>query len=559
MTQSTIPTSSKTCPQTQESYNALLKVSERELARKDPLWLLESKYLYIKTKDGGIIPLVPNYAQRRLLNAYKSLVEKGVPPRIIILKARQLGMSTCSEAIIFALTHIQEGIDSGIMADTIPKGSTLLDMIKLFHDRLPSYIKVPEKRSNEKKLGFENLSNIFVETAQDPTAGRSHTYRYVHFSEVALYPSNIINNMLSGIMNAIPKTTDSLVIMESTANGFGNYFYEAWNNAEQGKNEWYPLFIPWFEDPSYVLKPAVGFELSQEEKEYKKDILLNAKVELNDDRMYWRRFVIYNELNADTELFKQEYPAYPAQAFLVSGRPRFNVKTLMELKKQAQTPKREEGYWSIWEDPQPNTAYIMGVDSAGGKSDGNNSVAQILDPVKLEVVAKFRGKIEPDAFGHELEIWGRKYNTAHMIIEVNNHGLTTLNTIKTSYPNIYWKKDYGQKGTIWTKQLGWLTTTRTRPMMIDNLSVALEDGLRIWCRETIDELFTFIVDEKGKPVAEQGKFDDEVIALALANQARLEGFWEVEAEKEERIPEEGSLIALLDLDKRNKKKKFRSE
>ncbi len=520
------PSSIKLSP---EKSEALLKVLEMELARREPLWKIEDKgQLYIKTKTEGIIPLRLNYAQKKLLSVIHDLQAKGKPVRIVILKGRQCGISTLSDAVLYAYTSQQEGINSLILADDVDGSNYLLDIIKLYHERDKPHLRPEEKKSNEKKLEFDKIhSQIVVDTANNTNAGRKYTYRYVHLSEVAFFSQNKTVEVMTGLFQTVPYHPNTIVIAESTANGLGGYYSDLWHDAVAGKNDWFPLFIEWYENPEYRIPVPKIFKLTDEEREYKADVAVHASAELSDEQMLWRRTKIANDFSGNSELFKQEYPAYPEQAFLASGRLRFDKKSLQKLFENTEPPIRTEGNWEIFQDVVEGKQYIIGADVAEGLEKGDNSVAQIIDPNAFTVVAKYRGHIEPDAFGIELAIWGEKYNNAFLAIEKNNHGLTTISAIKHTYKNLYCRKNYDEKADTWTEDLGWLTTSKTRPYMIDNLATAILDGLKIPSVETVGELFTFVVNETGKPEAQGDKLDDEVMALAIANQVMSEGDWKL--------------------------------
>jgi len=466
--------------------------------------------------------------------------ERGV--RVAILKARQVGISTFTTALIYAFPLAQEGVNSLILADDIDGANYLLEMVKLYQEMLAGHLRQEEKKSNEKKLEFLGThSQILIDTANNENAGRKYTYQYMHLSEVAYFPERKVKILMDGLLQAVPEERGTLVVMESTANGRGNYFYDLWT----GKNDWEKIFFAWWEEERYTIETS-RIDLTQEEKRYRDDVYEKTGVRLSDGQMLWRRMVIKNKLGGETEKFNQEYPAYAEQAFLTSGRCRFDNSVLMNLRAFCREPQRREGNWQIWREPELYLQYVIGVDTAEGIEGGNNSVAQILDVRKKEVVAKYRGKIEPEAFGYELAVWGRRYNMAQIAVEVNNHGLTVLTVLKNIYPHLYYRKVYDRHNDRWTEQLGWKTTSATKPFLIDHLSQALREGLYTPSLETVLELETFIVYDNGRAAAEEGKMDDEVISLAIANQAMIEGRWD--RIEPERIPEKYSPAWFIEQD-----------
>jgi len=173
---------------------------------------------------------------------------------------------------------------------------------------------VPEMKprtgaSNRKELLFDLLDSGYrVGTAGTKGVGRSSTIQLFHGSEVAFWPH--ADTHAAGIMQTIPDAKGTEVILESTANGLGNYFHAMWQKAIVGANDFIPIFIPWFWQAEYT-RTAEGIELDDEEIEYQ------ALYDLTADQMAWRRKKII-ELG-DPLLFKQEYPATPSEAFQTTG------------------------------------------------------------------------------------------------------------------------------------------------------------------------------------------------------------------------------------------------
>ena len=184
-----------------------------------------------------------------------------------------------------------------------------------------------------------------------------------------------------------------------------------------------------------------------------------------------------------SELFRQEYPSEPEEAFITSGRPRFNINSLRKYQTLTKKPIRrgyleekdgsimfkddKNGYISIWKEPKPDTFYCIGADVAEGLIDGDYSCGLVGDE-DFEVVANWYGHIDPDLFGNELIKLAMYYNNAYIGVENNNHGLTTLKAIQhKEYWNIYYQKTYDRMTEEITQKMGWSTNGKTKPMMIE--------------------------------------------------------------------------------------------
>ncbi len=281
------------------------------------------RYLSIRTKEGKIVPFRLNEPQLRFYEVICAEEEKKKPIRIIILKSRQMGFSTLTEGTIYKKTATRKGKNALIITHKDEATSNLFNMSKLFYEKSPEWVRPMLKNSNAKELIFENptknpaekknhpglKSKIKCTTAGGKGVGRSDTLNYIHMSEVAFWPGDILTTY-AGLMQAVPNTAGSMVIIESTANGF-NAFKKMWDDAVAGRTDYVPLFFAWYEMQEYRMAYH-GQELTDEEKE------LQAAFQLDNEQLMWRRWCIANNCNNDLDMFKQEYPSTPEEAFLTN-------------------------------------------------------------------------------------------------------------------------------------------------------------------------------------------------------------------------------------------------
>jgi hypothetical protein len=267
---------------------------------------------------------------------------------------------------------------------------------------------------------------------------------------------------------------------------------------------------------------------------------LYKEFKLTPEQLHWRRRCIANKCNGDIEQFHQEYPSTPEEAFIASGRPKFNQQSLKKYREKQEKPimkgyleikdkqlkfiEDSSGYINIWKMPQPNKFYVIGADVSEGLATGDYSCAVVLDE-DFDLVASWYGHIDPDLFGDELVKLGMFYNEAYLGIESNNHGLTTIKSVlRKEYWNIYYQKSYDKIDEKITKKIGWNTNRRTKPIMINALAEYIREmWLGIKWDTLISECFTYIIEEDGSTNAQAGSHDDTVIATAIALQLLLEG------------------------------------
>lgn len=523
--------------------------------RQNARLYVESK-LYIKTKDAQIVKLKLNASQQRLYGVIDEQRQAGKPVRVIVLKARQIGFSTLIEALIFHATALFKNISSLIVAHDDDSSRGIFEMSRLFYEMLPPMLRPMKRNLNEKRLLFENptvnlrekdrdpglRSQIAVETAGNKSAGRSKTVRNLHCSEVAFWP-NAKETLLS-LLQAVPDKPGTMIVLESTANGVGDEFYERYWAAKRGDSEYVAVFVPWFEHEEYRRMVDAGFTLTGEEQRLK--ILYH----LDDEQLSWRRWAIVNKCGGDVELFKQEYPSNDVEAFITSGRPVFDGQKLTTMLEHATDPEtigglveregkiafeaQEKGYLRLWKQPEKDHAYVIGVDVAGEDEGGDHSCADVIDRKTLEQVAQFHGDIDPDLYGQHLERLAKWYNRAGLGIEDNNHGLTTITACKR-YSRLYMREVLDEKTKKATKKMGWHTDMKSRPILIDELKKAIREGaVTVHCRQTVEELMTFVVKNNGREEHQNGCHDDRVFSLGIALQMNiLMPRWSIGTRREE--------------------------
>lgn len=532
--------------------------------KNDKRWYIES-FLKIKDKTATIVPFKLNRAQHIVMDIMEKDEAAGIPKRYIVLKARQMGLSTLFEGLIFQDTSTNENKNSLIIAHEEQASSNLFSMSKLYYEYLPAVIQPMKKYANGKVLSFENptpddaekaknpglRSKISIATAGSGEVGRSSTTHNLHASEVAFFPDAKITML--GLLQSVPDQPNTMVVMESTANGVGDWFHEMWQKAERGENEFTPIFLPWFIQPEYT-RP---FRSEAEKQQYIDEMSathqdmsgaelrtyeweLKEKHNLTWEQLNWRKFTVQNKCQGDDILFMQEYPSTAEEAFIASGRPRFSIRSLRKYQNVTREPlargylhekdgnvsfvEDEKGYVSIWAMPDPARQYAIGADVAEGLEKGDYSAAYVGND-EFDIVARWHGHIDPDLFGTELIKLGKWYNYAYIGVENNNHGHSVLSTIKKAeYWNLYHMKSFDKINDDVTAKVGWNTNQRTKPLMIDKLAEFVrEHYLGIPDNTLIGEMFTYVIEDNGKTNAQTGTHDDCVMATAILLQLLLEG------------------------------------
>jgi|ERR1700742_929211 len=281
---------------------------------KDDLIHYASKCLKIRTKAGQIYPFVFNKAQRYLHDCLEKQKRETGKVRALILKGRQQGCSTYVGGRFYHRVTHSKGYRVFILTHEQEATNNLFDMANRYHDYCPEPVRPHTGTANAKELFFDLLDSGYkVGTAGTKEVGRSQTIQLLHGSECGFWPHAATH--VAGVLQAVPDLPGTEVILESTANGIGNFFHERWQEAETGSSEYIAVFIPWYWQEEYTKALPPFFILDEEEEEYK------AAYNLTLEQMAWRRNKII-ELG-DPLLFKQEYPATAAEAFQLTGHDSF--------------------------------------------------------------------------------------------------------------------------------------------------------------------------------------------------------------------------------------------
>lgn len=505
------------------------------------------EYLKISTKEGGIVPLILNPVQKRVHEKVKEMRAAGKPVRLVILKARQQGISTYSEAVMFHDTATRKNRRSKIVAHDPDSTASIFEMTKLYYDKLPEDIAPMKRYDNTRRLVFENSddktrrdnpglrSSLQVATANKKEV-RGSTVQNFHASEVAFWPD--AEKLMLAALQEVPNHPDTIIILESTANGVGGYFHDMYWSAKNGRNDFEAIFLPWNEFPEYWMEPELGFKATDFELE------LVQMYGLNDGQLAWRRWKIANDCNGDEMKFRQEFPLSDREAFIASGIPKFNIDNLAiyhdycpnpkwigeliseNTQKDVKTPalnKYSKGNLRIYKWPDPQKSYVIGGDTAKGTPNSDYSVLQVLEKGTGDLCATLRGKINPTQLAYDAARLGYFYSGAQSAafigIEVNMDGITTNRVLQQDiqYPNLFRRRTVDNTSEKTEYKLGFHTNERTRSVILNKLADWINEGeFALNDEQTIMECMTFVRDEQGRYQAQEGCHDDTVIALGIA-------------------------------------------
>lgn len=501
--------------------------------------------LKIVTKEGTVAKLgdVMNYAQIELIETVEAQMAAGKPTRIIVLKARQIGMSTIIEAIVFVMAMFVENMRGLIIAHELDASEHLLSMTTNYWNSFPLKALYTTKHASTKRLGWkEPNSQIHITTAKNVASGRSRTIHVLHASEVAFWPDP--DTLMTGLRQSVPNSANSVMILESTANGLGNYFATTWDEAVEGENEYIPLFFPWHKHPEYTAEaiglPFNDLPVADTPEQIQEEKALRA-MGIGDNRLAWRRWAIKNNCNNDIHKFHQEYPTTPEEAFISTGTNIFPLPKLRacyqplagvrgnlvrERTGRVRFQKNAEGPLKIFKKPSENIDY--GVYMVSGDPTrttyGDPACIQVLNRRTWEQVAISRIRIDPANFAEEMAKVGTYYNNAMLVPEISGPGYATIGALLQMDYLYLFKNQWADKapGKI-ADNYGWETTMKRKHWAIGNLLKAVIDGdITIHDSETFNEMRNFVAMAQGEMGPSDPKgHDDTVMALAISLTATI--------------------------------------
>jgi len=405
----------------------------------------------------------------------------------VILKSRQLGISTLSAAYSLWLMLFQNDKNVLVIATTKDTAKNLITKTRVMYDGLPVWLKTQIVENNKLSLIFKNGSQIKA-IASNESAGRSEALSLLILDEAAFI------DKIDTIWTAAQQTlaTGGRCLAISTPNGVGNWFHKTWIDAQDGVNKFNTVKLHWSAHP----------ERDQS----------------------WR-----------DEQDKNLGPSQAAQEcdadFLSSGRSVVDPAILEWYKeKMCCEPTEKSGFdrnlW-IWGYPDYSKKYIVCADVARG--DGTDySAAHVFDLEEMEQVAEYKGQLGTTEFGNFLIELATKYNDALLVVENNNIGWATLQTIiDRGYENLFYQEknhlvvDEDNQHTNRYRNIdknkipGFTTTLRTKPLMIAKMEeYTREKMVKIKSTRLIDELFVFIY-KNSKTQALEGYNDDLVMSYSI--------------------------------------------
>ncbi|ADL07762.1 hypothetical protein [Thermosediminibacter oceani] len=523
----------------------LTKEKKLEIIRNDfRLWC--KNFVKMVDNKGQEVPFILNEQQLRLL--------EGLEKYNIVLKSRQLGITTFSIAYCLWLVCNKPNITTMILSYNLESTQHIFERLKAMYYSIPDQYKPKIKRDNKMELFLENGSRVIVKIAGNKELGRSFTCEYIHCSEFAFWTDYAQEKGLLGLENSLAKNPDSKIILESTANGL-NEFYNIYRKASKGESKYKAFFFNWFENKELFREE---YKLAEEwwkaqnhgqrfsRKDLEKDEIPLFEAGAQLQQICWRRWKLQD---MTLEQFQQEYPSTPEEAFLSTNVGVFSMQKILERMNYLPLPLQKEELQGIelpkslipylnkglflYKLPKAKERYYGGVDVASGTGGVNDySAVSIFDTSGEQVAVFYRNDIPVYKFAEIVNDLGHFYNYAYLVVERNGYGLPLLQKLREDYQymNLYKQRIFNEAGRK-KHQLGFATTTANKQLIVQRFKEQFETGMiLINDRETLEEMQIYQENEKGSLGNKrgEGKHDDLVMACCFAVEGLSKGIYYVD-------------------------------
>lgn len=522
----------------------------------------------VQDKEGAhIVPFVLRAAQRKLIKSFEDQRRSNKPIRVILLKARQWGGSTATQIYMawIQLFH-RPNWHSVVCAHLKDAANNIKGMYATLLENFPEWIYGPIKfqpyqRTQNISYIKQTGARITVGSAEAPESVRSQNVLMAHMSEVGLYPETRNNNpsrLFRSVTSSILNKPYTMIVIESTANGTGNWFHTEWLNAERGKSNNLPLFVAWYEIEMYAMPLDVPYEeFIHTLTDYEWSLWnLGATLEaINWYRHKLREYHNHEEMMA-------EFPSTAIEAFVHSGEIIFNPEHCQLLRRTCREPEfkgeifshsnrntglqslqsldtieQHNGCLKIWQRPDADTPvarrYIVSVDVGGRSAKADYSVITVLDRYWMleggvpEVVAEWRGHIDHDLLAWKAAQIATYYNNALLVIESNtieskdNPDAYTddfiLDQIADAYNNLYARHDPQRIREGLPPRWGFHTNRKTKQTLVDTMIAIVRSQSYIERNDlAIDEMLTYERLPNGGYAATIGHHDDILMTRMIA-------------------------------------------
>jgi hypothetical protein len=438
---------------------------------KDPTYFMK-KYCKIQHQLRGLIPFDTYDFQNDCVKQFQQHRFN------IVLKSRQLGLSTVSAAYVVWYAIFKKDKNILVIATKLNTAINFIKKVKTMLDGLPPWLLLTKFEPTKQSIRFDNGSTITA-VPTSPDAGRSEALALLIVDEAAFIRD--FDEIWTSLYPTL--STGGSAIILSTPNGVGGQYYKLWTEAESGANDFNPIRLPWDVHP-----------------EHDQD-WFNKETRNLTKRQIAQEFLCDFVSSGDTFLQPTEFE-----------------KLRLMIKQPILKEGPQNGVW-IWKNPEQGHKYIISADVARGDA-ADYSTFHVIDYESCEVCVEFMGKIPPDRLAEILSLYGRRYNNALICPEQNTFGYFTCVKLRDEgYPSLYYTNNggdlFGYKPTDTDLVPGFSTQTKTRTQILTKLEESIRNSrLKSYSQRLFDQLQAFIWNGS-KAQASKDAHDDLIMSLAI--------------------------------------------
>lgn len=504
---------------------------------------------YLQTYDNTVkkyVPLILFPDQETLIQDYDTYNEN------IVSKYRQAGVSTVTAAwvskrLVFAKKNQPEKIL--IIANKLDTAVEMANKVRSFTEQWPAWVGVQFSQEKNSQRHFKLTNNCEVKAvATSKDALRGYTPTILIFDEAAYIEAD--SDFWAACMASL--STGGKVIVVSTPNGYDQIYYEIYDQALRGNNDFKISEMYWYKDPRYTkdlylvkTKDLIHFLLNRNDYDEKEVIL-----DLSDEDPYSRD---YKKL---TEYFEQGYKPcsswfegmvkklkYDRRKisqelecdFLGSGDNVFSSDILQNISKNmVKEPEAKLMGGSLWifKEPENGHKYVMGVDVSRGDSE-DFSCIEIIDFDTREQVLEYVAKVPPDVIAEVAHKWGTMYNAYCVIDITGGMGVSTARKMQEmNYePGLYIdnieSKDKWKWDPKMNEKIPGINFNSKRVQIIASFEEYVRYGFKVYSKRLFNEMNTFIY-KNGRPDHQKGHHDDCIMAISIATYVAEKSFQSLE-------------------------------
>ena len=442
------------------------------LIRNDSAFMSTFFQIPSKENEGSRKPFRLWDAQERLIN--------NLTGRDLVIKPAQIGITSACTGLFFKRTLTTPDTTSIIIAHEETLTKRLLNRADVFYKssvfsdpESPFFLKMDHDSASEKRFPSIN-SVMYIGTARAQVFGRGEPIHNLLLSEAAFYIDDARDRIVLPSLQRVPPSGS--VIMESTPNGEGGYYFDEVQKALDGHGTFTLHVFYWWDNPDNFLPRGSNIGRMPEQDKWELDYTLEESnlvrhYGVTEDQIRWRRWKI-REMDV---MFWQEHLESLDTCFLIAGSPYYDPQRTIELSKGCYPPPfTTPGGGVAWYKPDANGIYVMGVDPGQGKVTESVATVWRVDLEEIRQEARLSGLIEGDILATKTMELGKYYNNALIVAEVNAHGILLVKGLK-KYPRVYMRRDVISGYP--SLHPGWITSARTKPFMMAELQRRLRNLL----------------------------------------------------------------------------------